>query len=181
MYNENSSNSNRNAEVFLRLLMANRRAIYSFVLSLVGSWSDADDVMQDTVTVMWRKYADFEEGTNFRAWAMQIARFKVFEHQRSKKERTGFDVEILKDLSSQSLRNSEDLDHRIEILQECLDKLAKKDRRLLKLRYEQDFSIKEVAKQTRRPFYGLYKAMARIHTSLLLCVRRGLRLEGVEV
>lgn len=52
---------------FVRLLTGNQRKLYAFILSLLRRPADADDVLQETNMVMWRKCAEFEPGTNFDA------------------------------------------------------------------------------------------------------------------
>ena len=37
---------------FSRLLSKHRNSIYSFILTLVANWSDAEDLMQETAEVM---------------------------------------------------------------------------------------------------------------------------------
>ncbi|MCK4629078.1 MAG: hypothetical protein KAT56_08735, partial [Sedimentisphaerales bacterium] len=59
-----------NTERFLKLLMANDKRIYAFILTLVPGRIDADDLMQETVTIMWRKFDDFEPGRDFVAWGI---------------------------------------------------------------------------------------------------------------
>src|SRR3954471_22737634 len=67
---------------FAALLARHHVALMGFVLSLVPSWSDAEDIVQEASALMWRKFGDFEPGTNFLAWACQIARFLVMNHIR---------------------------------------------------------------------------------------------------
>ena len=75
-------------EQFTRLLLENRKRIFGFVLSLMPSGSDVDDVFQNACAVMWRKFDQFESGTNFAAWALQIARYEVMDHYAREKRRT---------------------------------------------------------------------------------------------
>jgi RNA polymerase sigma-70 factor (ECF subfamily) len=50
-----------NTDYFVRQLMNHRKRIYTFILTLVGNSSDADDIMQDTAALMWQKYHQTEE------------------------------------------------------------------------------------------------------------------------
>ena len=61
---------------FISLVMANQRKIYSFIVHFVPNRSDADDLFQETVALMWEKFKIFEEGTSFAAWGIQIAHYK---------------------------------------------------------------------------------------------------------
>ena len=47
---------------------------------MVHNQSAAEDLLQETVTIMWEKFDQFEEGTNFAAWAIAIARNKSLEY-----------------------------------------------------------------------------------------------------
>jgi RNA polymerase sigma-70 factor (ECF subfamily) len=53
---------------FIRLLTANQSRIYAYIVSLVPNFNDADDIMQETTTMMWERKEDFESGTDFVAW-----------------------------------------------------------------------------------------------------------------
>ena len=54
-------------------------ALRGFVLSLVSDFSMVDDVVQETFLVITAKAGNFQRGTNFRAWAWTIARYKVLQ------------------------------------------------------------------------------------------------------
>ena len=69
-------------EKFTRLLVGIQPLLYGFILSLTHDRVAADDLMQETSAVMWRKFDQFQQGTNFGAWAMKIARFCVLEWRR---------------------------------------------------------------------------------------------------
>ncbi len=40
---------------FIRLLLANERRIYAFILSMLPDLTDAEDVLQETSLVLWEK------------------------------------------------------------------------------------------------------------------------------
>ena len=47
------------ARGFVQRLTASQRRLYAFIRSQVYSRNDADEVMQQTTTVLWEKYASF--------------------------------------------------------------------------------------------------------------------------
>ncbi len=53
---------------FVQLLTSHQARLYAYVLSLVADADQANDIMQETNTVLWVKSSDFEIGTNFSAW-----------------------------------------------------------------------------------------------------------------
>jgi RNA polymerase sigma-70 factor, ECF subfamily len=160
---------------FVNQLTACQHRIYAFILTLVPNWSDADDLMQETAEVMWRKYQDAGHIDNFCAWGKGIARNKVMNfYTRKKRQRVLFDDALLKDVVEREEKTSLQEEMRIQALQKCLRKLCSNDRHLVQVLYGHDITIKKLAEEVQRPVQGMYKAMARIHHSLLQCVRRSL-------
>ncbi|MCK5000911.1 MAG: sigma-70 family RNA polymerase sigma factor [Anaerohalosphaera sp.] len=131
---------------FLALLMRQQRRIYGFIASLVINAADADDIMQDTVSLMWDKFDSFEPDTNFAAWGIQIARYKILKHRRDKaKENCQFTDEAFIQIMERTPSVVNGMSDRITALQSCLDKLPDRDRNIVEMRYEQDISPKDIA------------------------------------
>ena len=61
----------------VQLMMKYQRKLFGYILTLVPSRSDAEDILQETSLTICEKFADFETGTNFYSWACQIAYWKV--------------------------------------------------------------------------------------------------------
>ena len=160
---------------FVNQLTAYQHRIYDFILTLVPNWSDADDLMQEIAEVMWRKYQGAGHITDFCAWGKTIARNKVMNfYAKRRRERVLFSDSLLKDVVEREEEVSLQVELRVQALQKCLQKLRSNDRHLIQVLYGHDITIKKLAEQVQRPVQGLYKAMARIHHSLLQCVRRSL-------
>ncbi len=49
----------------------------SYLFASVGNSADADDVLQETNLVLWRKREDFQQGTSFWAWSHRVAFFQL--------------------------------------------------------------------------------------------------------
>ena len=54
-------------EIFTRLFLRNQKRIAGLIFSLVPQGAEADDVMQETCAVMWRKFGEFAPGSDFGA------------------------------------------------------------------------------------------------------------------
>lgn len=169
------------SDEFFKLLMNSQKVIYAYILSMVHNCPDADDVMQETMTLVWERFSSFEPGTNFGAWGIKIARFKILGYYKSKKRTIElFDESLQNQISDCYHRKMDELKIRVSALQECLKKLDKRDKKLIQIRYEQGLKVTELADRIDRPVQGLYKALARIHAVLHRCVNTTIRQWGLQ-
>src|SRR6266853_5742946 len=82
-------------------------ALRGFVLSLISDFSLVDDVVQETFLVVTAKAGSFQRGTNFRAWAWTIARYKVLQTlEKNAALPDRFAPEVLEALASHSTADS---------------------------------------------------------------------------
>lgn len=168
--------SNRTVEEFSRLLMANQQRLFGFVYSLVHDSAATHDILQEVSTVLWRKFDQFEPGTDFGAWAMKIARFTVLNWRRQQaKLPLPLDEETLDALAEEAIEQSCQAEFREEALEHCLGKLDERDRGLLAERYDRDRPVVEIAKQEKRSRRAVYKHLTRLHGALLDCIETQLR------
>ena len=71
---------------FEDLARREERALYRHALRIVGTTSDAEDVVQDALFSAWRSIASFQ-GLSFRAWLFRIATNRALDHLRARKRR----------------------------------------------------------------------------------------------
>lgn len=69
-------------EPFADMMVAEMPYLRAFALSLSGSTSVADDLVQETLVKAWTHANSFEKGTNFRAWLVTILRNTYFNQYR---------------------------------------------------------------------------------------------------
>ena len=175
--NDNQSELAR-GKSFLRLYQTNERRLYGFILALVPNWSEADDLMQETATVMWSKFDEFELGTDFAAWALCIARYQVMNHRKKKRiQKVRFSDQTVEAVAERMISATENLDDFRDALQDCLKKLSERDQQLIHLRYELNATTRTVAERIGHSIDAVYKALNRIHIQLLHCIRRTLSME----
>jgi RNA polymerase sigma-70 factor (ECF subfamily) len=158
---------------FVRLLTTLQRPLYLYIRTLMSNPADVDEVYQQTNMVMWEKFDQFEEGTNFKAWAFRISRFEVYNH-RSRRNKGGvrYSDALLEHLSQEAEELSYFADARAHALDDCLERLPDRDRDLIRRRFGVGADGQTVAAQLGRPIRWVYKAVARIRKSLVDCVDR---------
>jgi RNA polymerase sigma-70 factor (ECF subfamily) len=167
------------SERFTALLVRHQPALMGYILSLVPSWPDAEDLLQQTSVVMWRKFGEFREGSDFLSWGCQIARFHTLNHVRKRtRDRHVFSPDLLETLAEEGALDVEQLDAERVALRLCLEKLDPRSRNLLGHCYQPDATVRAVAEYLGRTPNSVYKGLNRIREALLRCIRRTLAREG---
>ena len=160
---------------FGRLFVKHQSRIYGFIRSLVVHRSDAEDLLQETASVLWRKFDEFSPGTNFLAWALQVARFQVmYFRQRSSRNVLQFSEEFIDAVSAETVSGADRLSDLQELLELCMDKLPAADHELFDMRYRSDLSAKGIAERLGRPLSTVYNSVNRIRRELAACVERAM-------
>jgi len=159
----------------MRLFLSTQWRIYGFIAALVPTPADADDIFQETALVLWRRFATFKPGTNFVAWALQVARNKVLTYWDQRKTARRFAPEGLELFIDELAKIAENSDMRFEALEHCLDKLPAKSREIIRLRYSLGASTQSVAERLERTPSAVYKALNRIHEALRDCLTQTLK------
>jgi RNA polymerase sigma-70 factor (ECF subfamily) len=150
-----------------------------FVRCLLVRASDVDDILQEINAVLWEKRDEFQPGTDFWAWASQIARFKVLNHLRKLgRERLVFDVSVLEQLADVAAAKLQSLDRRREALEHCLKELPPPQRQLIEMRYAGGQSVDAMAESLRRPAGSLRQTLYRIRQALQACIEGQLAAGG---
>ncbi len=166
------------AERFVRLLATCQRRVFLYALGLVYNAADAEEILQETNLVLWRKFDQYQPGTNFAHWACRIAHFEVLKfRERQARQRRLFTSEFIEALAVDSEESLDELDARREALAACLEKLRKTDRQLVLRRYQERATTRSVAKALGRSVQGTRKSLHRIRMALLACIERTLTAE----
>ena len=87
---ETESSVSAPREEFIKLFTRYQRRVFLFILSQVPSPVDAEEIHQETNVIIWRKFDRFELGTNFLAWACQIANYEVLKYRSRQRQRPAF-------------------------------------------------------------------------------------------
>jgi RNA polymerase sigma-70 factor, ECF subfamily len=132
------------------------RPVFSFLLSLGGSWAQAEDVMQQTWIKAIHGLPAYRDQGKFQAWVFQIAHRQWLDLVRSAWERRRVSLESAEDsvgpplderLVDTRLLPSEAAAHGEERAQlyEALDQMPDRMRQAVLLRVDGDMTYKEIA------------------------------------
>jgi RNA polymerase sigma-70 factor, ECF subfamily len=164
---------------FGRLFVQHQVRIYGLIHSMVMQDADAEDVFQETASVLWRKSAEFEPGSNFAAWALSVARFQVQKFYLQKKRGSrqmseAFWEAVTADAVTESAWQG-DLQ---TMLSRCLTLLSPAHRQLFTKYYQSPGNPKKLAAELNRPLTSIYTAVNRIRRVLAECVERAMSREA---
>lgn len=166
-------------KLFMRFALLSQKELYVYILSLILCPSDADDILQDVLAVMWTKFDDFRPGTDFVAWGKAIARYKVMDFLRkSKASKLHYDSDVL-DLIESKSSQAHNLTDYTKAMQDCLKKLSEKYMDVLRMRYVHDMSFKQMSLKLGVSKQTVHRTVSRIHALLVKCIHH--TLSGSEV
>jgi RNA polymerase sigma-70 factor (ECF subfamily) len=140
------------------------------------TWTDADEVLQQTALVIWKKFDQFDasgdERTDFIRWACVIARFEGLAYRRKMaRDRLVFSEDLMELMANEYTEEQNLRRHEHAALQACLAQLPEAQSKLLRLAYTPGEKIKEIAAQAGASPASFYMKLNRLRKSLATCVR----------
>lgn len=163
---------------FFGLFLNAQPRIYGYLYVMIHNRADVEDLLQETVTSMWENFGKYQEGTDFSAWGIAIARNKAINFiKKNSRSRPQLSEDVYNMIAEHESQGKPDYTEHAEALEQCSKKLNESDRKILSLRYEQEISMKKIAQTLGRSSTGIYHTMARIHTLLHECICRTLALK----
>ena len=165
----------------MRLALEHRAPLWGFLMGLTKDPQKAEDVFQNTYLVLCEKWEQYQPGTNFLAWARQVARFEFLASVDPERRRfVTAEMEVLEAAMRTVEEPASTSSGRRDALQQCLQSLPDaRGRRALELRYGEGLTGDRVARQLGVSLNALYTLLSRVRKALQDCVERRLRVEEV--
>ena len=167
--------------IFIKLLVSAQPRIFGYIVTLLSSLSEAEEVMQETSIVMWSKFDDFKLPSDASeqavddlvAWGNQIAYFKVMNLRRRKHLNTvRLSDKVIQMISDEWLKQeqSKTLEKRRQALKSCIDLLPPTSREVIEDYYWRKSPVDAIAKRSQRSSASIYKLLQRSRDSLHKCI-----------
>jgi RNA polymerase sigma-70 factor (ECF subfamily) len=161
-------------EAFVRLMTEHQGRLFGYLYSLTGHPDQANEILQETNVILWRDHAEFRPGSNFKAWAFRVAHFQFMAfRQRQIRDRLVFEDDVLGTLAEEAVRSDDLYEERRERLENCLSRLPKTQRELLRRRYAEGESLQDLAERQQSSANAVTQALFRIRQALIACVGGG--------
>jgi RNA polymerase sigma-70 factor (ECF subfamily) len=170
-----NDDQNRKVE-FAECLRRHQSQLFGYIHALVRDLNDADDLFQQTTTVLWKKFDDYDRQRSFLSWACGVARYEIANFLRARsRQRLYFSDELnLVLIEAQEELQPVELEERREALVQCMTKLRERDRKLLETCYSAAGGVREAAQREGRSPQSVHNSLRRIRRALFECILRTL-------
>jgi RNA polymerase sigma-70 factor (ECF subfamily) len=164
---------------FINQVTRSQRHLHAFIQTMIWHPTDADDVLQETNLVLWRKVDDFDPTRPFMPWAMRIAQLQAMAwlKTRSRAKQRMADV-LLETLAAESIEEADEMEPRRVALADCLLHLSPEHRELIARRYEPDGCVNDVAEERGSTPKAVSEMLRRIRHNLMVCIDQKVRVSG---
>ncbi len=170
-------------QAFADLMKRYKKPVYHMILKMVRNVDDAEDLTIEAFAKAFRNLKRFKKDYTFSTWLFRIATNNAIDFIRKKKLETMSLDSSFKDDSGEAVKiDVEDNElnpmeetiksQKIELIRIFVDKLPPKYQRLVKLRYFDELSYEEIAKELEAPL-GTVKAQLHRARELMYDLVKG--------
>jgi RNA polymerase sigma factor (sigma-70 family) len=170
-------------QAYAELMKRYKKPVYHMILKMVRNVDDAEDLTIEAFAKAFKNLKRFKKDYTFSTWLFRIATNNAIDFIRKKKLETmsldtsfqddsGENITI--DVQDRGLNPQEEAikSQKIELVRVFVDKLPPKYQRLVKLRYFQELSYEEIAKELDAPL-GTVKAQLHRARELMYDLVKG--------
>ena len=158
-----------------------RVELVAYARAVLGNYTAAEDVVQEAMLVVVKKFDQFQEGTSMLAWCRAIVRLEVLRmKQQWQRDRT-LAERLLEDAVDaafdefQTARRRDDADSWRRVLERCLERVPKRGRSVLKARFVDELSYRQIAERVGMTIEAVRKALFRLKKQVRSCVETSQR------
>lgn len=158
-----------------------RVELIAYARSLLGDYSAADDVVQEAMLVVTKKFGEFRQGTSMLAWCRAIVRIEVLRSKHRQQRERSLADRLLDDAIDaafeefQAIRHSGDAEYWREALHGCLQRVPKRGRRVLRARFVDELSYPQIGERVGMTIEAVRKTLFRLKKQVRSCVEISLR------
>ena len=160
------------SQQFIDLMSSFQGRLYGLILSLVGSPDAANDILQETNLILWKKAHEFKLGTSFKSWSFRVASFQVMAwRQKQMRDPLVFTNEVITLMVNEQSEREEDYEIKKSKLERCITKLPERQQKLIHERYALGKSIVKIAAALQSNANSIRQVLYRARTNLSDCVK----------
>ena len=161
------------AEQFAALWTAAQPTIAGFIRTLIPDYLQADEVLQRVAVTLVRKFDQYDPSRAFTAWAVGVAKYEVLYFRRERAtDKHLFGDDIVEQIASRYEVLADHVDPVREALQQCLDTLQGRSKRVIELRYRRGLKSAAIAEEMRLSSGAVRMLLCRVRETLRHCIER---------
>jgi RNA polymerase sigma-70 factor (ECF subfamily) len=157
---------------YLKRFMSAQPALRAYVLSVVRDFHVAEDVVQQVALAAWERFEQYDAKRPFEAWVMGIARNKCTDAFRDRGRTPVLPDDVLTQLMEDAAVVASEVTERQKALAECLGRLSRNARSVIRMRFAQNLGADEIAERLRRSVAAVRKALTRARAFLVQCTAK---------
>lgn len=163
-------------ELLVKTLLDARPRLIAATLAVLRDVHQAEDVFQDVMIKALQMRESFSDEAGLLAWTRVSMRNLGIDFVRRSGRLDTILSEMALDAVTESLEENAGADPKLAALRACLDQLPPESKQLLRLRYDEGRSGRDLAALLRRTEDATYKALSRLHAALRKCAEERLAL-----
>ena len=165
-------------DAFTGLVEATAPALRTYASFFIQDQTAIDDILQESYLQIYDNLKNYEAGTNFVAWAKTIVRFQALSERRRRERkdtaRKRYEDDALSRIAGKALQDDEahPIEDRVRFLEECLERLTERTRDMMRMRYFQDKSLRELARSQDMKVSAVGITLHRARLALAECMEK---------
>ncbi len=178
-----SATEEKNQQAYAELMKRYRKPVYHMILKMVRNVDDAEDLTIEAFAKAFKNLKRFKKDYTFSTWLFRIATNNAIDFIRKKRlETLSLDTSFKDDNGESVTIDVEDKDlnpmeeaiksQKVELIRVFVTKLPPKYQKLVRLRYFDELSYEEIAKELEAPL-GTVKAQLHRARELMYDLVKG--------
>ncbi len=140
---------NGSPRAFETLFQRHHKKLYAYLMQLLNSKEDAEEIVQESFIKIWEKRENFLEGYPFDAYLFKIAKNSFLNHNRKKVNQRIFEdyLEYADELSSDNTDDYVIFKETLDIINAIIQEMPPRRREIFNLRKTEGLSRQEIAEK----------------------------------
>jgi len=163
---------------FVECIVKYEGILKAYARSMLPTWDGVEEVLQNSYLIIWRKWEQLQDPSEFLPWSKTILRFETLKYRRNKAtDRHVLDEDVLELIAKEGeTEEAVSTEEKQLALQNCLSKLKKTHQNLLLSHYNHGQPLNKLAQDIGKSSNSLYKLMGRLRVKLQDCIETNLDL-----
>jgi RNA polymerase sigma-70 factor (ECF subfamily) len=173
--------SNAKRDRVLKAALECRAELTAYSRSLLGNYTAAEDVVQEAMLVVVKKFDQFQEGTSMLAWCRSIVRLEVLRVKQQRQRERTLAERLLDDAIDaafdefQTARRRDNVESWRHVLEHCMERVPERGRRVLRARFVDELSYQQIGERVGMTIEAVRKVLFRLKKQVRSCVETSLR------